>query len=85
MAVFTQTRPNPTNWLRKLRQMLRFRLARKLFLVVFAAIVVIEFIIVIPSYGNYESSLLANYREVARIAASASCDRYQQKTDRECW
>jgi PAS domain S-box-containing protein len=70
MAVFTQTRPNPTNWLRKLRQMLRFRLARKLFLVVFAAIVVIEFIIVIPSYGNYESSLLANYREVARIATS---------------
>jgi len=51
--------------------MLRFRLARKLFLVVFAAIVVIEFIIVIPSYGNYESSLQANYREVARIAASA--------------
>ncbi|MBT8436576.1 MAG: PAS domain S-box protein, partial [Gammaproteobacteria bacterium] len=72
MAVFTQTRPDPTNWFRKLRQMLHFRLARRLFLVVIAAIVVIEFIIVIPSYGNYESSLLANYREIARIAASAA-------------
>ena len=52
--------------------MLRFRLARRLFLVVFAAIVLIEFIIVIPSYRNYQSSLLGNYRELARIAASAA-------------
>jgi PAS domain S-box-containing protein len=79
MAVFTQTRPNPSNWLRKLRQMLRFRLARKLFVVVFAAIVVIEFIIVVPSYGNYESSLLANYREVARVASSAALNHHSHE------
>ena len=52
--------------------MLRFRLARKLFLVVIAAIVVIEFIIVFPSYSNFESSQLAAYRELARIATSAA-------------
>ena len=51
---------------------MRFRLARRLFLVVFAAIVLIEFIIVIPSYHNYQSSLLSNYRELARIATSAA-------------
>ena len=60
--------------------MLRFRLARKLFLVVFAAIVVIEFIIVFPSYGNYESSLLANYREVARVAASAALTHHSHES-----
>ena len=52
--------------------MLHFRLARRLFLVVFAAIVVIELIIVIPSYRNYQSALLENYRGFARIAASAA-------------
>jgi PAS domain S-box-containing protein len=52
--------------------MLRFRLARKLFLVVFAAIVVIELIIVIPSYNNYESSQLAGYRELALVATAAA-------------
>jgi len=72
MAVLTQTRQKPAHWFKMLRQMLRFRLARKLFLVVFAAIVVIEFIIVFPSYNNFESSQLANYRELARVAASAS-------------
>ena len=60
--------------------MLRFRLARKLFVVVFAAIVVIEFIIVIPSYGNYESSLIANYREIARVAASAALTHHSHKS-----
>ncbi len=72
MAGSTLTWRNRTPWLKKLRQMLRFRLARRLFLVVFAAIVLIEFIIVIPSYNNYQSSLLASYRELARIAASAA-------------
>ncbi len=60
--------------------MLRFRLARRLFLVVFAAIVVIEFIIVVPSYGSYESSLLANYREVARVAASAALNHHYHES-----
>ncbi|MGI9308429.1 MAG: histidine kinase dimerization/phospho-acceptor domain-containing protein, partial [Gammaproteobacteria bacterium] len=80
MAVFTQSRHSSPNWLKKLGQMLRFRLARKLFLVVFAAIVVIEFIIVFPSYGNYESSLLANYREIARIAASAALTHHSHES-----
>ena len=52
--------------------MLRSRLARKLFLVVFVAIVLIELIIVFPSYNGYQSSQLANYRELARVAASAA-------------
>ncbi len=72
MAGSPQTWRKRTPWLKNLRQMLRFRLARRLFLVVFAAIVLIEFIIVIPSYNNYQSSLLANYRELARIATSAA-------------
>lgn len=80
MAAFAQSRPDPSSWLRKLRQMLRFRLARKLFVVVFAAIVLIEFIIVIPSYGNYKSSLLANYREVARIAASTALTHHSHES-----
>jgi PAS domain S-box-containing protein len=72
MAALTQTRRKPAPWFKTLWQMLRFRLARKLFLVVIAAIVVIEFIIVFPSYSNFESSQLAAYRELARIATSAA-------------
>jgi hypothetical protein len=48
MTTLTQAQRKPTQWLKILRRMLRFRLARKLFLVVFTAIVVIELIIVIP-------------------------------------
>ena len=55
-----------------LRQMLRFRLARRLFLVVFAAIIVIEFIIVFPSYNNFKDSRLNDYRELARVASIAA-------------
>jgi len=55
-----------------LRQMLRFRLARRLFLVVFAAIVAIEFVIVIPSYSNFKSAQMADFGESARVAASAA-------------
>jgi PAS domain S-box-containing protein len=55
-----------------LRQMLRFRLARRLFLVVFAAIVLIEFIIVFPSYNNFKASQLADFEELARVASSAA-------------
>jgi len=55
-----------------LRQMLRFRLARRLFLVVFAAIVLIELIIVFPSYSNFKAAQLAEFEELARVAASAA-------------
>ncbi len=55
-----------------LRQMLRFRLARRLFLVVFSAIVLIELIIVIPSYSNFKAARLAEFAEIARIASSAA-------------
>ena len=72
MATLIQTQRKLTQWFKMLQQMLRFRLARKLFQVVFAAIVAIEFIIVIPSYSNYESSQMADYRELARVAASAA-------------
>jgi len=81
MAESTQTLQKPTSWFKALWQMLRFRLARKLFMVVFAAIVVIEFIIVIPSYSNFESSQLANYREIARIATSASLTHHSHEID----
>ncbi len=80
MAGSPQTWRKRTPWLKKLRQMLRFRLARRLFLVVFAAIVLIELIIVIPSYNNYQSSLLANYRELARIAASTALTHHSHET-----
>ena len=72
MAELTQTRQKQAPWFKMLWQMLGFRLARKLFLVVFAAVIVIEFIIVFPSYNNYESSQLASYREIARVATSAA-------------
>ncbi len=72
MAGSIQTNSSPGHWPSVLRQMLHFRLARRLFLIVFAAIVLIELIIVFPSYNNYKSSQLANYREFGRIAASAA-------------
>jgi PAS domain S-box-containing protein len=72
MTTLTQAQRKPTQWLKILRRMLRFRLARKLFLVVFIAIVVIELVIVIPSYNNYESSQLKDYRELARVATAAA-------------
>jgi PAS domain S-box-containing protein len=55
-----------------LRRMLRFRLARRVFLVVFAAIVLIEFIIVFPSYNNFRDAQLADFEELARVAATAA-------------
>ena len=55
-----------------LRQMLRFRLARRLFLVVFAAIVLIEFIIVFPSYNNFKTAQFTDLEELARVASSAA-------------
>ena len=55
-----------------LLQMPRFRLARRLFLVVFAAIVLIEIIIVFPSYRNFKAAQLANFADRAGIAASAA-------------
>jgi PAS domain S-box-containing protein len=55
-----------------LRQMLRFRLARRLFLVVFGAIVMIELIIVFPSYSNFKDAQLADFEKLAQVAASAA-------------
>ena len=55
-----------------LLQLPRFRLARRLFLVVFAAIVLIEVIIVFPSYSNFKAAQLADFEDRARIAASAA-------------
>ncbi|MCP4874603.1 MAG: response regulator [Gammaproteobacteria bacterium] len=72
MVIVSQRRRNIADWLKMLSQMLRFRLARRLCLVVFIAIVLIELIIVFPSYNNYQTSQLDNYRELARIAASVS-------------
>ena len=59
-------------WATLLRQMLHYRLARRLFLVVFAAIVLIEIIIVIPSYNNFKHAQLHDFEELARVAASAA-------------
>ena len=60
------------HWITALRRMLRFRLARRVFLVVFAAIVLIEFIIVFPSYNNFRDAQLADFEEMARVAATAA-------------
>ncbi len=62
----------PRRWLAVLRQMLRFRLARSLLVVVTGAIVLIELIIIFPSYDNFRESRLAEFRERARIAATAA-------------
>jgi len=67
--------PNPRRhrrWAKILRQMLRFRLARRLFVVVFAAIVLIEFIIVFPSYNNFKQAQFDDFQELARVATSAA-------------
>ncbi len=64
--------PRPKRWLAVMRQMLRFRLARRLLVVVTGAIVLIELIIVFPSYENFKESRLAEFRERARIAATAA-------------
>jgi hypothetical protein len=55
MATLTSAPRKSMHWTTMLRQMLRFRLARRLFLVVFAAIVLIEVIIVFPSYSNFKA------------------------------
>jgi PAS domain S-box-containing protein len=79
MAISNKARRNPAQWIEILRQMLRFRLARKLFLVVIAAIVVIEIIIIFPSYSNFKSAQLSDYRELARIATAASLTHHSHK------
>ncbi|MDH3636819.1 MAG: hypothetical protein OES20_19195, partial [Gammaproteobacteria bacterium] len=72
MATLTPTQRTPMHWTTMLRQMLRFRLARRLFLVVFAAIVLIEFIIVFPSYNNFKTAQFTDLEELARVASSAA-------------
>jgi len=65
-------------------QMLRFRLARRLLLVVSGAIPGLELAIAYPSYQNAKSALLANYLELARVAASvALANRPKPRTARE--
>ncbi|MDJ0778404.1 MAG: ATP-binding protein [Gammaproteobacteria bacterium] len=60
------------NWLKVLRQMLRYRLARRMLLFVVAAITCIEIIIVLPSYSNYKNALISDTQKRARIAALAA-------------
>ena len=66
-----------SHWMTVLGQMLHFRLARKLFLVVIATIVLIEFIIVFPSYSNYRTNKLSEYREIARVATRSALSSAQ--------
>lgn len=51
-----------------LRQMLRFRIARRLFWVVISAILIVEIIIVVPSYSNFKATMLQEYYDQARVA-----------------
>ena len=60
------------SWLKVLRQMVRHRLAWRMLLFVVAAIVCIEFVIVMPSYSNYKMDLMADTQKRARIAALAA-------------
>ena len=57
-------------WTTVLRQWWRFRLARRLFLVVFGAIVAIEIVIAIPSYNNFKRAQLGDYYDKARIVTT---------------
>ena len=75
MTTTTASQRNLADWMSGLRQMLRFRLARRLFLVVFAAIVVIECIIVIPSYQNFKNDLLSGFYAQARTAVTGTLAR----------
>ena len=72
MAGLKSPHSSSIHWINALRRMLRFRLARRVFLVVFAAIVLIEFIIVFPSYNNFRDAQLADFEELARVAATAA-------------
>ncbi len=60
------------HWTTKLRHLLRFRLARRLSLVVFGSIVMIEFIIVIPSYNNFKASQFVALEQLARVTSSTA-------------
>ena len=61
-----------SHWLAVLWKILHFRLARKLFLIVIAAIVLMELIIVIPSYNSFKQQQLDSYREIARVASQTA-------------
>ncbi|HUV21208.1 MAG TPA: EAL domain-containing protein [Gammaproteobacteria bacterium] len=50
------------------------QLAFKLLFIVFVSIVIVEVVIILPSYSNFKLSLLKNYREVALAAVRASMD-----------
>ena len=62
---------NPLRWLNAVAQMFRFRLARRLLVVVIAAIVIIEIIMIIPSYANFKTARLGELSELARVATLA--------------
>lgn len=48
------------------------QLAFKLLILVFASIVIVEIVIIVPSYSNFKMSLLKDHREVALAAVRAS-------------
>lgn len=55
-----------------LREILNFRMARQLFMVVIVAIVIIEAIIIFPSYANFENSRIAGLQKIAGVAVMAN-------------
>jgi len=64
--------PPRQSWFTTLFEIWRFRLARRLFIVVFVAIIVIELIIIFPSYANFKQSQLRDLDELANIAVKAT-------------
>ncbi len=64
--------PPQQSWLATLLEIWRFRLARRLFVVVFVAIIVIELVIIFPSYANFKQSQLGELDELAKIAVRAT-------------
>ncbi|NNE63510.1 MAG: PAS domain S-box protein, partial [Gammaproteobacteria bacterium] len=50
----------------------QFRLGRRLFVVVFMAIIVVELAIIFPSYANFKKALLHDFESLANTAVSAA-------------
>ena len=75
MTAVPQNSCESPDWWSVLRRTYRYRLTHRVLLVVITAIVLIEFVIVFPSYGNYKAALISDFQKHARIAARAALAR----------
>ena len=68
-----------SNWKKKFGGPANLRLAFKLLFIAMVSIIIVEAVIIFPSYSNFKLSLLKNYRDIALATVRAAMDPRQME------